>query len=675
MIAPTLSPSHADAGRRHASGDDYATFLRARNNTSNTVVQLLRSCRRFVRLYPHLEAWFAAPLAERVGRLYGEDERHPSFPALCAARPYLIFLALHGDAWFDWPWLLAMPSLYLWRFLEGTSLAAALEAWTAEASQLGYRRKTARRALHWTLTRLFLHAPSLDVTQIDSSGIYELDAAICDFADRPDVAQFFGSRERYQGFCRQYRSFLQVLRVVLYHRGQIVTEPGRLRPIPNEPPVPQPRMETIIQRYLVTRRLTSRPKTVQRFSLSLRTFGAWLTSAYPLIVSFAEVDRAHVLAYIQALELHVSAKSKQPLSIRTRHGYLETLGTFLRDVVAWGWDDVPSRQLLTARDLPKRVQRVPRYIPEPDLSRLMEAIRSLDCPYQRAALLVARWSGARRDEIRRLEVDCLDSYPDGTPRLRIPAGKTYQERLVPLHEEAAAAIRTLQTHREGEPTRGFPDELTGRLSRRLFVHHGKTFSAPYLFETPLWDACERAGLVTADGKATITAHRLRHTLGMQLAERGARLNTIMKILGHASAGMTMVYAQVTDQAVLRDYQAVLGPGATIAGPCAETIRGGDLSAEAVDWLKSNFFKTELELGRCLRLPQEGPCECELYLSCAKFVTTKEYAPRLRERRQRELDLVADAATHGWDREVQRHRSTVRRIEELLEQLDEALVVA
>jgi hypothetical protein len=37
--------------------------------------------------------------------------------------------------------------------------------------------------------------------------------------------------------------------------------------------------------------------------------------------------------------------------------------------------------------------------------------------YQRAALIVARWSGARRDEIRRLAVDCLDSGPDGaSPR-------------------------------------------------------------------------------------------------------------------------------------------------------------------------------------------------------------------------------------------------------------------
>ena len=32
----------------------------------------------------------------------------------------------------------------------------------------------------------------------------------------------------------------------------------------------------------------------------------------------------------------------------------------------------------------------------------MDAVTALPDPMQRAALLVARWSGARRDEIRRL---------------------------------------------------------------------------------------------------------------------------------------------------------------------------------------------------------------------------------------------------------------------------------
>jgi hypothetical protein len=80
----------------------------------------------------------------------------------------------------------------------------------------------------------------------------------------------------------------------------------------------------------------------------------------------------------------------------------------------------------------------------------------------------------------------------------------------------------------------------------------------------------------------------------------------------------------------------------------------------LDWLKTNFFKTELEFGRCLRLPAEGPCECDLYLTCAKFVTTPEYAPRLRARREIERMLALDAAARGWDCEVERHRRTGER---------------
>ena len=244
--------------------------------------------------------------------------------------------------------------------------------------------------------------------------------------------------------------------------------------------------------------------------------------------------------------------------------------------------------------------------------------------------------------------------------------------MVPLHEEAAQAIRTLQAHRANEPTRGFRDDLTGVSSRRLFVHHGKVFSAEYLFVSPLREACAKAGLVTPDGKATVTAHRFRHTVGTQLAEKGARLHTIMKVLGHTSASMSMVYAQISDQEVRKDYQAVLGPGAVIAGPAARAVQAGELQASAIAWLKTNFLKTELELGRCLRLPQEGPCECDLYLTCTKFVTTPEYAPRLRHRRNIELDLIEDASARGWQREVERHRCIVTRLEQLLVDLAEPI---
>ncbi len=54
----------------------------------------------------------------------------------------------------------------------------------------------------------------------------------------------------------------------------------------------------------------------------------------------------------------------------------------------------------------------------------------------------------------------------------------------------------------------------------------------------------------------------------------------------------------------------------------------------------------------------------------KFVTTTAYAPRLRARREREMELIADAKSHNWQREVERHQGSVQRIEQLLAELGE-----
>jgi hypothetical protein len=45
---------------------------------------------------------------------------------------------------------------------------------------------------------------------------------------------------------------------------------------------------------------------------------------------------------------------------------------------------------------------------------------------------------------------------------------------------------------------------------------------------------------------------------------GARLHTIIKMLGHTSTEMTRGYAHLSDR-VVGDYQRVLGPGAVLAG--------------------------------------------------------------------------------------------------------------
>jgi hypothetical protein len=58
------------------------------------------------------------------------------------------------------------------------------------------------------------------------------------------------------------------------------------------------------------------------------------------------------------------------------------------------------------------------------------------------------------------------------------------------------------------------------------------------------------------------------------------------------------------------------------------------------------------------------------LTCPKFLTTTEYAPKLRARLEREEELITDAEVRGWPREAERHQATQRRITQLLSDLDE-----
>src|SRR6266446_3793619 len=89
---------------QHVSHEEYTAFVHQYTTNKSQRQHLLSARARFVRYYPELNEWFEAPLAERVGRLHGEDKDHPSYRASYEGRRYLMFLALHGYIHFDWEW-------------------------------------------------------------------------------------------------------------------------------------------------------------------------------------------------------------------------------------------------------------------------------------------------------------------------------------------------------------------------------------------------------------------------------------------------------------------------------------------------------------------------------------------------------------------------------------------
>lgn len=463
-MSALLNPRPARPHFQHATEEEYGAFVQQRQDI-RCGSNLLKAYRRFVRHYPDLDEWFREPLAERVGQRKG---RSGQTYTSALARPYLYYLAPRGEVPFGWEWIIAAGCHVLTLELLPPAVFVFIRESVDEAVRLGYGRKSVTGKLSRALKALYLHRPATGLTEADEADISELERAIIAFGERPDVAKFFASAEAYRRWAKSYQQALYTLRVVLYHCGQLPVPPERTAARPKRRSL-RPRMEALIERYLWARQAQhARPATVAKIGGDVRRFISWLVQAHPEVESFEEVTREQVLDYAASLDAALLPQSGRPLSLESKLTRLSSLSVFFQDATAWGWEEAPSRPLLGARDLPKRPKRIPRYIPADQLERLMRAARQLKCPYQRTALIVARWSGARRGEIRNLDLDCLDAYPDGTPRLRVPVGKGKSERLVPLHEEAAAAIRELQ--QLAVEARGFRDEQTGAESRRLFIH-------------------------------------------------------------------------------------------------------------------------------------------------------------------------------------------------------------
>ena len=655
----------------HADEADYAAFLARIPMAESFRRKRLIYRSMFIESWPDIRDWFAAPLPVRIGCLNGDKQAHPTYPVSFRARSYLYYAAMTDRIRLDYDFLFAVGNMRVAETMEPLNAYEGLDALVADSAKIGYSATGVQAALRVVLPRLAMHTGVRSFGDLRQHHLDEMIAGVDAFAARHDTHIFRNEKEDFPaGFQRSWRVKTRVLQLLLFQNGNDVIRPQIIQDKRKPIASPRPDLQELANRWLERKRVSLARPTVDHMAVSMRHFVTYLSTRQPSILNFADINPELFNDYLRHLQFDIAPRTGAPLSINARRARAGTVAKFLSDGAAWDWPNFPTRPILDPNDLPKLAHRVPRFIPEDQLSRLMAQLPSLECEFQKAALLIARWSGARRGEVIRLRLDCLDQYPDGTFRLRIPAGKTMRERLVPLHDDAATVLREVIQRRLEANDRPIRDDKTGDLVRYVFFRRSGRMSADYLLQYPLNQMCRLAGLVDQDGKPTVTSHRFRHTVGTQLAERGAKLHTIMSVLGHQTPHMSMVYARISDAEVLRDYRSVLGPGEMIAGPGAEAIRAGKLSCSAIDWLKSNFIKTELELGHCLRLPSEGPCECDLYLSCAKFVTSKAYAGRLRDRRKLELTLATDARERGWQREIERHIGIAARIERLLVDLDE-----
>jgi len=131
-----------------------------------------------------------------------------------------------------------------------------------------------------------------------------------------------------------------------------------------------------------------------------------------------------------------------------------------------------------------------------------------------------------------------------------------------------------------------------------------------------------------DGRPVrVTSHQFGHTLATRLVNNEVSLETVRRLLDHASPAMTVRYAQIHDQTLRREWERYQ-QRITIRGELIALDPDGPFSDAA--WAKENLARAKQTLpnGYCglplqQRCPHPNAC-----LTCDNFLTTAERAALL-----------------------------------------------
>ncbi|MGW4126475.1 tyrosine-type recombinase/integrase, partial [Nocardia sp. NPDC004711] len=622
-----MPPAHVFAAKTDAD-EFYHAYLANLARTGRGSDPYYSAARTFLQRWPDPQAWACEPLELRLA-------------ANSSTRPFITFLMLHGHLQPGYDYLLERKLASLWREIDASPIGPDLARFLSTARGLGFSERVRSATGSQAPARLLIQT-GRRLDQLREIDLDEFAAACRDRQDRTG-----------KGW-HHYKAALATTHLVLFHLGIMAAPPQ-----PGGPwdfavrldGITEPIAAAMVD-YLQAKRATCTRHTVSSLATRLTGFGRFLTDLDPDLGRLSKLNRRHhIEPWLTGLLTTPNTKSDTVITVAERARRVLAVANFLTEITEWGWDDAPPRKVLFRSDIPRTPQPLPRYLPVDADRKLTAALHASDHELAASALLLARATGLRIGELLDLELDCVHEIPDQGAWLKVPLGKLDTERMVPLDGETVTLIdRIIEIRSTGRP---LPHPRTGKPAQFLFTHHGRRLAQNGI----------RAELDRAAAAARldhVTPHQLRHTYATALVNAGVALQSLMALLGHASAQMSLRYGKLFDATVRTEYERALTLAkdhlATLPTTPADTktlpltaITGGK------DWTEALALKSRLAGGFCLRAPAQGACPyaniCE---HCPNFRTDTTYLPILAAQRADAAKLAEDAEHRGWISEADRH---------------------
>ena len=288
-------------------------------------------------------------------------------------------------------------------------------------------------------------------------------------------------------------------------------------------------LESFFRNRLAKQRNASR-STIASYRDALRMlilFATEHTGRKPSALTIEDLDRDLILAFLDELE------NRRKNAIRTRNARLTAIRSFFHHVAANDPASLAITQRVLAIPVKKPHTEVTHYLARRELDALIDAPnqQTLRGRRDRALLLFLARTGARVSEALGVNASVL-RLDHRHPQVLL-RGKGHKERIVPVSEDLAKALKALMSERGVQPCEASP----------LFVGTNGTrltrFGATHIVRRAV-DVAMRSTPGLA--RKSVSPHVLRHTLAMTLLQSGVDLLTIQAWLGHSQVTTTHRYA-------------------------------------------------------------------------------------------------------------------------------------
>ncbi len=187
-------------------------------------------------------------------------------------------------------------------------------------------------------------------------------------------------------------------------------------------------------------------------------------------------------------------------------------------------------------DSPRRPRPLPKVLSEAEVNGLLAEARGRDGPKGTRLVALVEMLYATGMRVSELVGLPLSAVAEERPLL-IFRGKGGKERLVPLGEPAAAALRAYLEVR-GHFLPG------GASSRWLFPSRSRP---GHLTRRRLAQLLKELAAGAGIDPAKVSPHVLRHAFASHLLAHGADLRAVQRMLGHADIATTQIYTHVLDE--------------------------------------------------------------------------------------------------------------------------------